>query len=123
MVLLQLIIYLFIYDGAVSLGQVLIGHTMIAPKNSSMLCILVLASNFVTSHISLPNFLGPPSPLFNHKPIRQLFLINLISLIPDYILSFNQAWHLAVSPWLSTLHCLKINQYLTGLFVGYSVKT
>jgi hypothetical protein len=36
---------------------------------------------------------------------------NPINLIPDYISTFNQAWHLAIAPRINTFRCLKINQY------------
>jgi hypothetical protein len=45
------------------------------------------------------------------------------NLIFDFNPSFNQAWHQAIFLHINTLLCLKINQYRTGLFVSYSVKT
>jgi hypothetical protein len=84
--------------------------------------LIILVWRNQNSTVSLPNFLDCPFSSSNHKPIWPLFLINPENLIPDHILTFNQAWRLSVSLCINALRCLKMNQYWTGLFVSYLVK-
>ncbi len=61
----------------------------------------------------------PYPPLLRNANSWPLLLINILYLI----LHFNQAFNQAIFLCINTFTCLKINQYWTGLFVSYSVKT